>query len=88
MTRGRSSSPYSPQLISHLLTKKAFRRYLNERHPSQVVAGLKQGSMPGPRTRGYGDYLYSQDKEMFDVEYEAWVDKHRRENPIPPRGGY
>ena len=50
-------------------TKKAFREHLNtrfagtENHRNGAFRQLK---------RGYGDYLYNQDREMFDVEYAEW----------------
>lgn len=51
-------------------TKKAFREYLNTLygHSSNHVNGnfhqLK---------RKYGDYLYYQDREKFNVDYNEWL---------------
>jgi hypothetical protein len=50
-------------------TMKAFREVLNARH-----AGTENHRNYAfhQRTRGYGDYLYFQDREMFDMEYAEW----------------
>ncbi len=51
-------------------TKKAFREFLNEHFPLPTHRN-------GPyhqRTRPYGDYLYAQDREKFDHEYQEWCD--------------
>jgi hypothetical protein len=47
---------------------KAYREYLNEQHGYNTDGGqyINKHS-PGARTRLYGDYLYSQDREMFIV---------------------
>lgn len=46
--------------------RKAFREFLNElgRSGKNHRNGRYQ-----QRTRGYGDYLYAQDREKFDVEF-------------------
>ena len=52
------------------LTKKAFREYLNRRcaeGPKHRERRYQQ------RKRGYGDYLYFQDRERFNWEYEEWL---------------
>jgi hypothetical protein len=51
-------------------TIKAFREYLNAKFAG---SGVNHHSRCGNRifqqkTRGYGDYLYFQDREKFDVE--------------------
>ncbi len=60
-------------------TKKAFREYLNQQNldrrqsaPEYINPDYKNG-IRGQRTRLYGDYLYSADREMFNVEYHKWV---------------
>lgn len=52
---------------------KAFREYLN----ATCAEGPKHRERQfHQRTRGYGDYLYAQDRERFDVELdEALVGK-------------
>lgn len=44
---------------------KAFREYLNAKHADGVKH--KHGSYH-QKKRGYGDYIYNQDRERFDVE--------------------
>jgi hypothetical protein len=66
-----------PRTTEPTLTKKAFREFLNREHatsPKHRHARFQQ------RTRPYGDYLYAQDREMFNVEYADWV---RRQQPKP-----
>jgi len=52
-------------------TKKVYREYLND------FVGYdfnKQGNGKyAARTRKYGDYIYSQDKEMFNEGYQRWL---------------
>ena len=60
-------------------TIKAFREYLNAKHAG--TANWKNNGFQ-QRVRGYGDYLYRQDRAMFDVclkdalagddEYKDW----------------
>jgi NADH:ubiquinone oxidoreductase subunit len=53
-------------------TKKAFREHLNKVHentPNHRNGAYRQ------RTRPYGDYLYAQDRDKFNVEYEEWKTK-------------
>jgi hypothetical protein len=51
-------------------TKADFRRHLNDtcRNAPQYRNGRYS-----QRTRPYGDYLYAQDRDKFDVEYKEWV---------------
>lgn len=51
-------------------TIKAFREHLN-----RTCAGteLHQHGRFRQKTRGYGDYLYHQDREKFDVELAEWL---------------
>jgi hypothetical protein len=62
-------------------TKKAFREHLNQQDLAGRKAIAEAGSIVDPlhrngryqqRTRLYGDYLYSQDRAMFDHEFEQW----------------
>lgn len=51
-------------------TKKAFREHLNTLYAdSKKHEHLRFHQ----RTRGYGDYLYFQDREKFNVEYAEWL---------------
>lgn len=54
------------------ITKKAFRAFLNEQFkddPNHRNNRFQQ------RTRGYGDYLYFQDREKFNAEYEEHLEQ-------------
>lgn len=46
-------------------TITAFKKYLNQRFPA--VKGLWKNNQYGNKTRDYGDYLYSQDRNMFNA---------------------
>jgi hypothetical protein len=61
--------------LKHLFTKKAFREHLNTMCPFNRAENNTHGQNPGPKKRAYGDYLYAQDREQFDVEYMKWVAK-------------
>jgi len=53
------------------LTKKAFREFLNresEGQPKHRHFRYQQ------RTRPYGDYLYAQDREKFNFDYQQWLE--------------
>ena len=52
-------------------TKKAFRQYLNEQAEKH---GYKHKNFRfGQRVRPYGDYLYAQDRDMFNENYGRWL---------------
>jgi hypothetical protein len=51
-------------------TKKAFREYLNQVTKSDP--NFKHNQY-GQRVREYGDYIYSQDKVLFNVMYQEWL---------------
>lgn len=51
------------------LTKKMFREQLNKEFPA---AKSYKNNQYTNRVRPYGDYLYSQDREMFNVNFEDW----------------
>jgi hypothetical protein len=61
--------------LKHLFTKKAFREHLNKSYPFNPAKNNTHGRNPGARKRAYGDYLYAQDREQFNVEYTEWVAK-------------
>ena len=50
---------------------KRFREYLNALLPQSKWKGNIPGS--GQRTRLYGDYLYTQDRDKFFVDLEEWL---------------
>jgi hypothetical protein len=54
-------------------TKKAFREVLNARFAG--TENYRNGPYRQVK-RGYGDYLYAQDRAKFDVEYAEW--KHQQ----------
>lgn len=49
-------------------TRAAFRRYLNALPGENYKNGRYE-----QRTRPYGDYLYAQDREKFEWEYQEWL---------------
>jgi len=54
-------------------TIKSFREYLNRKfadHPNHRNGVYRQ------QTRGYGDYLYNQDRPMFETELQLALDGH------------
>lgn len=54
------------------LTKKAFKDVLNRVYPDPSYKNGKYHQS----TRPYGDYLYSQDKDQFDMLFEEWKELH------------
>lgn len=56
-------------------TKKAFRSFLNKiDEESNNPINHKHGRYQ-QRKRLYGDYLYHQDREKFEVTYKEWCNK-------------
>lgn len=53
------------------ITKKAFKKVLNEKYGEAKEEGWNRKS--GPKTRLYGDWLYSADKGMFDMLYHQYI---------------
>jgi len=53
-------------------TKKAFRQLLNEEDLKHKDGNWKHNRYHQIK-RLYGDYLYYQDRVMFDVFYEEWL---------------
>ncbi len=51
-------------------TKKAFREWLNKEYAD---SSPHRHNRFHQRTRGYGDYLYNQDRDKFNVEYAEWL---------------
>lgn len=53
-------------------TKKAFRELLNSQQEKYKSTNHKNGVYHQLK-RLYGDYLYHQDREKFDVNYKEWL---------------
>lgn len=58
------------------MTRKEFREYLNKLFPAKPGMtsdpGYRKGERNrfGPTKRDYGDYLWHQDRDMFEVSYQ------------------
>ena len=57
-------------------TKKQFREYLNKQFANDSKWKHNRFHQ---RTRQYGDYLYFQDKVMFNVNYSEWLELKNKE---------
>jgi hypothetical protein len=55
-------------------TKKAFREFLNKQE-QEIGGPLHRHGVYHQRKRAYGDYLYFQDRDKFDVDFAEWVAK-------------
>lgn len=51
-------------------TLKQFREYLNKKYED---CSLHKHNRYNQRTRGYGDYLYFQDRVKFDMLFNEWI---------------
>jgi hypothetical protein len=49
---------------------KRFREHLNTVNQNGVK---HQHGRFAQRTRGYGDYLYAQDRDRFMMEFQEWI---------------
>lgn len=54
-------------------TKAAFKGYLNAREDLNRTPD-RRGGLTGARTRLYGDWLYSADRDMFNWMYAYWIE--------------
>jgi hypothetical protein len=54
------------------VTKAQFEKLLNETYGVEAVGQGTKGNLKA-RVRPYGTYLRSQDREMFDAQYDIWV---------------
>lgn len=52
-------------------TKSAFISYLNEKYGYSMD---KRGVLRGASKRLYGDWLYSADREYFNLAYKSWLE--------------
>lgn len=58
-----------PATIQAMKTRREFRDYLNQTYP----APTHRNGRFHQKTRPYGDYLWFQDREKFEVEYAEWL---------------
>ena len=56
------------------MTRKQFRDYLNEKFPANPATNHKNGRYQ-QKTRAYGDYLWHQDRSMFEADYQEHLAK-------------
>jgi hypothetical protein len=62
-----------------MMTRKEFREYLNTLYPAKPGMtsdpGYRKGERGsfGPTKRDYGDYLYKQDRELFEISYQDHI---------------
>lgn len=53
------------------MTRKEFREHLNRRFPfNPADQGKGEKGRYKATKRAYGDYLWHQDREMFEVDYQ------------------
>jgi hypothetical protein len=75
------SQPFAPVPRSRsALSRAAFRRFLNEQDLAERAAKPTQDTRHvhgryHQQKRLYGDYLYHQDREKFDVDYQEWLER-------------
>lgn len=57
------------------MTRKEFREYLNQKFPFNPNENNKRGDKGqyGQRKRAYGDYLWHQDREFFENDYQDYL---------------
>lgn len=53
----------------------AFRKLQNERFPAGD--GSHRNGRYHQAKRGYGDYTYSQDRDMFNIDMADWISQGR-----------
>lgn len=61
--------------LSKKYPKKLFREFMNEEAKGRVENGGKiwRNNIFGNRKRAYGDYLFAQDRDMFNNNYRLWL---------------
>jgi hypothetical protein len=78
------SQPFAPVPRQRsAFTRAAFRRLLNEQDLAERAARPKddvrhRNGRYQQQKRLYGDYLYHQDREKFDVDYQEWLDQQEK----------
>jgi hypothetical protein len=62
------------------MTRAEFRRYLNDLYPFDPTKNNTKGEGGRYRQtkRAYGDYLWHQDRAMFEVDYQEHLQKAGR----------
>lgn len=58
------------------LTRKQYREYLNELFPANAPYPHSHNRYK-QRARAYGDYLYYQDREKFEADYQEELQQRR-----------
>jgi hypothetical protein len=69
--------------MTNTLTRKAYREHLNA-----TCEGVHRNGRYAQKTRKYGDYLYHQDREKFEVDYAAWVADRQAAQQVETDAGY
>ena len=66
-------------------TKKAFREWLNQQDIIRQSIGLTKyhHNQYHQVSRLYGDYLYYQDRDMFNENYGRWVNGEYENTLVP-----
>lgn len=67
--------------LSQKHTRAMFRQYLNVEYGGRVDQGADYQHKNNEfvqRKRAYGDYLYNQDRSMFETIYREWLEKISR----------
>ncbi len=54
-----------------MITRKQFREYLNKQYP--VATCPHKNNQYGNTKRDYGDYLWHQDRGMFEANYSEYI---------------
>lgn len=56
------------------MTRKQFREALNKKYPNPNFRNKgNDGIIRGQRKRAYGDYLWFQDRPMFENDYQEYL---------------
>jgi hypothetical protein len=57
-----------------MMTRKEFREHLNQKFPFKADdVGKGDRNQYKARKRAYGDYLWHQDREMFEMDYQEYL---------------
>lgn len=54
------------------MTRKEFREHLNQKFPADPETNHRNGRYK-QKTRAYGDYLWNQDRAMFENDYQEYL---------------
>jgi hypothetical protein len=67
-----------------MLTRKQYREKLNREIGLPDGRGKGKNGRYKPSKRLYGDYLYHQDREMFEVEYKEYIELEKLKDTSLP----